>query len=359
MALDFNYEEIDSILNAGSLAIVGASGKPLKFGSLYTISQMAYGFKGKLYLVNPNETEIMGQTVYPDLKSLPESPELVCITIPAHRSMDILSDCAEVGVKGVIIQAAGFKEVGREGDLLEQEALRVAREGGFRIVGPNCFGIYNPRNGLTLLPGADFSKETGSVAFISQSGGFSVHVGRLCKSLDIDFSAIISYGNGADLDESDFLSYFARDPRTEIIGAYLEGIRDGRRFVSALEEAASRKPVVIWKVGKSDSSRRAVVSHTGSMAGSAKIWEALFKQFGVIEASGVEELCDVVMALKQLGRKPGRRLMLVGGGGGLGTYAADLAEEEGLRVPPPDEDGMARLEQVLAQAGAEIGRAHV
>jgi acyl-CoA synthetase (NDP forming) len=353
--LEFDFEEIDALINARSLAIIGASGKPLKFGSLSTATQLAYGFTGPVYLVNPNETEIMGQKAYPDLKSLPEVPELVYITIPAHRSMEVLKDCAAIGVKGVIILASGFREIGEEGKALEEEALRLAREGGFRIIGPNCFGVYNPRNRLTLLPGHDFSTTPGNTAFISQSGGFSAHVGRLGKDLGIDFSAIISYGNGADLDESDFLLYFARDPQTEFIAGYLEGAKDGRRFFNALREAASRKTVVLWKVGKSEPSRRAVVSHTGSLAGSSLIWEAVLRQCGVIETSGVEETCDVLLALKHLGRKPGRRLLLSGGGGGLGTYAADLAEEAGLEVPALAGDSLGRMHGILNQAGAVAG----
>ncbi|RJP35726.1 MAG: hypothetical protein C4536_00060 [Actinobacteria bacterium] len=353
--MHFDFAEIDAIVNARSMAIVGASSKPAKFGSLYTASQLTYGFSGPVYLVNPGETEIFGHKVYPDLASLPEVPELVCTTIPAHRSMDILGDCAGMGVKGVIIMAAGFREIGEEGEGLEREALRLAREGGFRIIGPNCFGIYNPRNRLTLLPGHDFSYEPGNVAFISQSGGFSVHVGRQCKSLGIDFSAIVSYGNGADIDEIDLIRYFTRDPQTEIIAGYLEGTADGRLFMQALQEATSRKTVVLWKVGKSASSSRAVVSHTGSLAGSAEIWEGMLRQSGVIEVSGVDELCDVLLALQHLGRNPGRRLMLCGGGGGLGTYAADLAEESELEVPPLTPESLSRLREVLGAPGAAVG----
>ncbi len=355
VALRFDYEEIDAVINARSLAIVGASAKPVKFGSLFTMSQLTYGFSGPVYLVNPGEDEIMGQKVYPDLASLPEVPELVYLTIPAHRSMDILRECAGLGVKGVIIMASGFREIGEGGEALEKEALEIARRGGFRIVGPNCFGIYNPRNRLALLPGYDFSYTPGDVAFISQSGGFSVHVGRQCKSLGIDFSAIVSFGNGADLDETDLIRYFTADPQTTCIAGYLEGTADGRQLMQALREAAACKTVVLWKVGKSESSARAVVSHTGSLAGSAEIWEGLLRQCGVIEVSGVDEMCDVLLTLKHLGRSPGRRLMLSGGGGGLGTYAADLADEAGLEVPPLAGESFSRLREILNAPGAAVG----
>ncbi|WP_458012287.1 CoA-binding protein [Candidatus Solincola sp.] len=353
--LEFDFAEIDAIINARSLAIVGASGKPFKFGSLFTASQLSFGFNGPVYLVNPGEKEIMGHPCYPDLASLPEVPELVYIAIPAYRSLDILRECARLGVKGVVLLAAGFREMGEQGAELEREAVSIARGGGFRIIGPNCFGIYNPRNRLTLLPGHDFSDVPGEVAFISQSGGFSAHVVRLAGDLGIHFSAVVSYGNGADLSEVDLLRYFTLDPATQIISGYLEGTSDGRRFFEALKEAASHKDVVMWKVGKSESSRRAAASHTGSLAGSSALWEGLFRQCGVIEVSGVDELCDVLLALKHLGRRPGRKMLISGGGGGLGAYAGDLAEAEGLEVPLLHADTERRLREILVYPGSSVG----
>jgi acyl-CoA synthetase (NDP forming) len=353
--LSFDFDAIDSIINARSLAIVGASGVPMKFGSYYTSAQLQMDFAGPLYLVNPHEKEILGHEVYPDLKSLPETPDLVALTIPAHSSIEVLRDCAELGVKGVIIIASGFREVGEQGRVLEREALEIAGEGGFRIVGPNCFGIYNPRNRMTVLPGYDFSKTPGRIAFISQSGGYSVHVARQAQSLGLGFSAVVSYGNAADLNETDFLRYFARDKQTDVIAGYLEGIMDGEGFSRALSEAASVKPVVLWKVGSSESSRRAVSSHTGSMAGSSEIWEGLVRQHGVIPASGVDEVVDILLALEHLGRWPGQRLLMASGGGGIGTYAADIAEAEGLTIPPLEGECVKRIHEVLSRAGAAAG----
>ncbi len=351
----FDYEEIDGIVNCRSLALVGASGSPFKFGTLLTMSQLNVGFDGPVYLVNAREKEIMGNPAYPDLRSLPEVPELVYLVVPAHRSMDILETCAEMGVKGVVMIAAGFREAGEAGRELESRALDLARRGGFRIIGPNCFGIYNPRNGLTLLPGFDFTREPGDVAFISQSGGFSVHLAREGQSLGIRFRAVVSYGNAADIDEADLLRYFARDPGTAYIAAYIEGARDGRDFAEALAEAAAAKPVVVWKVGKSESSSRAVVSHTGSLAGSSLIWEALIRQAGAMEVSGIDEMLDVIVALQKLGRHPGHRLLVSGGGGGLGTYGADLAEAAGLEVPALEAGCMSRMSKALERAGAVAG----
>ena len=350
-----DFEEIDSIINARSLAIVGASSGPMKFGTLLTRSQLKMGFDGPVYLVNPRETEIMGLPVYPSLRSLPETPDLVYLAVPASRTPEVLEDCAAMRVKGVVIIASGFGDVGGEGKALERTVVEKARAGGFRVIGPNCFGIYNPRTGLTMLPGHDFTRTPGEVAFVSQSGGFSVHVPRQAQSLGIGFSAVVSYGNAADVDETDLVRYFTADPTTSVIAGYIEGTRRGRAFLEALEDAAGAKTVVMWKVGKGESSRRAVVSHTGSLAGSAQIWDSALRQAGVIQASGVDELCDVLLALKHLGRAPGRRLLLSGGGGGLGTYAGDIAEAEGLDVPMLSDETYAEMKKALARAGAVPG----
>ena len=182
-----------------------------------------------------------------------------------------------------------------------------------------------------------------------------MHLAREGQSLGIGFSAVISYGNAADLNEADFLRYFARDPQTSIIAGYLEGAGDGRDFADALADAAAAKPVVLWKVGKHDSSRRAVISHTGSLAGASEIWEALLRQAGAIEVSGIDEMIDVLIALKKLGPNPGKRLLISGGGGGIGTYGADLAEAEGLEVPALAAESLAKMQSVLGRTGAVAG----
>ena len=349
------FQQIDRIVNARSLAIVGASDKPGKFGTLLTASQLAMGFSGPVYLVNPAGGEILGRRVYPSLLDLPEDPDLVYVAVPAPASLPILHACAQRRVQGVVMVASGFGEAGADGHGLEKEALRTAREGGFRIIGPNCFGIYNPRNRLTLTPGHDFSTVPGDVAFISQSGGYAAHVARLGKSLGLSFRAVVSYGNGADLEARDFLRYFGQDDGTGIIAGYLEGTRDGRGFLDALAAAAARKPVVIWKVGRGEAATRAVVSHTGSLAGAHPVWNGVLGRRGVFRVSGVEELLDVLVAWKHLGSNPGRRVLFVGGGGGLGAFAADLAEEEGLGLPPLDENAGAALRAMLRGAGAVAG----
>ncbi len=346
------HPTVGEILEARSLALVGASAKPFKFGSLFLSSLLRMGYEGRVYPIHEREREIMGLPAWPDLSSLPEVPELVYFTVPAHRCMEALRECAGLGVKAVVIMASGFREAGPEGERLEREALRLAAEGGFRIIGPNCFGIYNPSTRLTLLPGGDFSHEPGKLAFLSQSGGYAAHFGRMCMALGMGFSAIVSYGNGADLDECDLLEHFAGDGRTEIIAGYLEGARDGRRLYGVLREAAARKPVIVWKVGRSEAARRAAASHTGSLAGSYQVWRHLFRQCGAVEVEGLEDMAAVAQCFYRMEGRPARRVLMMGGGGGLCTYAADLASRYCLDLPPLSPDAERRLREILPPIGA-------
>jgi acyl-CoA synthetase (NDP forming) len=345
---------VKQILEARSLALVGASNRPFKFGSLFLASLLAMGFDGRIYPVHEREKEIMGVPAYPDLPSLPEAPELVYFTVPAFRCMEAMRQCVGLGVKAVVIMAAGFREAGPGGEELEREALRLAREGGFRIIGPNCFGIYNPRTRLTLLPGHDFSPIPGKLGFFSQSGGFAAHFGRMCMGLGMGFSSIISYGNGADVCEAELLEHFLEDGDTAIVAGYLEGAREGRAFFEALRRSERSKPVILWKVGRGEAARRAVASHTGSLAGSSRLWDELFIQCGVIPVQGLEEMSAVAQCFYRLEGRPARRVLMMGGGGGLGAHGADLAESHGLELPSLAPHTEKALREALPAVGAVV-----
>ncbi len=345
---------VREILDAKSLALVGASAKPFKFGSLFLASLVVMGYKGRIYPIHSGDAEIMGLPAYPGLSALPEAPELVYFTVPAYQCMDVLRECVGLGIKAVVIMAAGFREIGPEGEELEREALRLAREGGFRILGPNCFGIYNPVTALTLLPGRDFSHTPGPLAFISQSGGYAAQFGRMAMGLGMDFSAIVSYGNGADLSEAELLRHFLDDEGTRIICGYIEGTRDGRALFELLREARGKKPMVLWKVGRGEVARRAVASHTGSLAGSAAIWDDLFRQCGVIPAEGLEDIAAIAQCFYRLEGRPAQRVLVLGGGGAICAQAADLAERYGLELPPLSGETEALLRQVLPAVGSVI-----
>jgi acetyltransferase len=290
-----------------------------------------YGYRGKIYPVNPRHSEILGIKVYPSLGEIPGSVDYVISCVPAREVPDMLEVCSEKGVKAVHLYTARFSETGRpEAAELEQEVLKRARRLGIRIIGPNCMGIYYPRQGLSF--GYDLPKEPGWVGMMSQSGGGASGFVRLASLRGVRFSKVISYGNALDLNESDYLDYFSQDTETKIILVYIEGVRDGRRFFTALGKAASKKPVIVLKGGKGKSGTTAVASHTASIAGSTKAWEAVVAQTGAISAQNLDEMADLAVSFYFLPPVKGTRVGIVGGGGGPSVLSADECEGAGLDV---------------------------
>ena len=344
--------ELEEIFNPKSVAIVGASSS-MKFGSFFLSSLKGYGFEGALYPVNPKETEISGLKSYPSVKDIPEEVDFVGISVPAKYVPGVMQDCAEKGVKAVEIFSSGFSELGEDGNSLEEEIVKIAKDGGFRIIGPNCFGIYSPSSRLTLLPGYDFSKESGPVSFIGQSGGYSADICVRAKGWGINFSKVISYGNACDLNETDFIEYFGCNPETKIISAYIEGVR-GSRFFEVVRDVSKKKPVIIWKGGLTKSGARAVASHTGSLGGEEILWKAVFKQTGAIQVNSLEEIIDTILAFLHLPTNCGRNVTILGGGGGIGVAAADACEREGLNLPIFDSDVQNKLRALLPPVGNSV-----
>jgi acyl-CoA synthetase (NDP forming) len=346
--------ELRPIFHPRTLAVVGVSRNELKFGGRFLQALLDFDFKGKIYPVNPAAEEIHGLKTYPHIGDIPEPVDLAAIMVPAPRVPAVLEDCLANGVKGAEVFTSGFAETGdEEGRALERELTLLARR-GIRIVGPNCFGIYCPGGGLTLLPGGNFPRESGPVGFISQSGGHAVEFAREARGRGIRFSTVISYGNGCDLNEVDLLEYMAEDDETKIVAMYIEGPREGRRFAQLVKDLAPRKPIVIWKAGLTATGERAVYSHTASLGGEEAVWEALFKQTAAVPVRSLEELADTVLAFLHLPASTGRRVGVVGGGGGVSVAAADACDREGLEVPPFDEAVQQKLRQVLPAAGTSL-----
>ena len=347
-------KEFYPIFYPKSIAVIGASADPTKFGGGFLGALLNFGYKGALYPVNPEGSEILGLKMYPNVRDIPEPVDLAHIMVPARVVPTVLEDCVQKGVKGAQIFTAGFTETGtEEGKRLEEEITRISKK-GLRIIGPNCFGVYCPAGGLTLLPGYDFPKESGNVAFISQSGGHSAEFAQMARSRGIRFSKIVSYGNASDINEADLIEYLAQDPDTEIITAYLEGPRDGRRFFEAVRSISKTKPVIIWKGGLTGAGARAVKSHTGSLGGEEEIWGGLFKQGGVIRAQNLEEIIDTVVALLNLPPDTSRRIGMVGGGGGISVAAADVYDRVGLEVPVLAQERQDELRTFLPLAGTSV-----
>jgi acyl-CoA synthetase (NDP forming) len=215
---------------------------------------------------------------------------------------------------------------------LEKEIVRRAREGGMRVIGPNCMGLYCPSSGLTFRN--SLPKELGHIGFASQSGGNAADLEYQGAGRGLRFSKIISFGNAADLNESDFLEYLLEDPQTRVIALYLEGVKEGRRFQELLKRSDGIKPVVLFKAGETSAGTRAVISHTASMSGEGALWDALCRQFGIIQVHSMREMADVLLAFQFLPPANGQRVLVMGGGGGGSVEAADALELEGFNIPP-------------------------
>jgi len=312
---------------------------------------LSFGYAGNTYPVNPNESQISGLKTYPRVGDIPEPVDFATITVPARAVPEVVEECLAKGVKAAQILTAGFREISEEGQKLEEAVARTAAK-GIRIVGPNCFGVYSPVGGLTILPGANFPKEGGPVAFISQSGGYAVRVPNRGSGWGIRFSKVVSYGNACDVNECDLVEYFGQDPETEVITGYIEGVKDGPRFFKVLQEVSKTKPVILWKGGLTRGGATAVHSHTGSLGGEEAVWDAIFKQSGAIRVTGLEELLDTTLAFLHLAPQHQRKVCVVGGGGGIGVAAADACERMGLSVPLFPRELQKKLLTVIPPVGA-------
>jgi acyl-CoA synthetase (NDP forming) len=338
-----------------SVAIVGASNDSTKFGGQTYFSMKARRYRGRLYAVNPGATEVDGDRAYARVQDIPEDVEMAIVAVGAPHVVRAVADCAEKRVRAVQILTAGFREGGSvEGSRWEEQIAQIARESGMRILGPNCFGIYSPESALSLRPGPDFPSEGGPVGILSQSGGLASFLVRKAIGLGIRFSNVVSYGNACDLNETDFLSHFEADEKTRMVGAYIEGVRDGRSFFEVARRTALRKPIFIWKGGLTDLGRRAVTSHTASLGGSEQIWNGFLRQTGIIPVVGIDEMIDLMVGLLHLPDFRGRRVAVVSGGGAITVEACDAFDPEGLSMPDLSEETLETLRALLPPTGNSV-----
>ena len=345
---------LDKMIHAKSIAVIGAirprtSGFRGMFGCIKD-----FGFPGKLYPINPKAEEIDGVKTYPSLVSLPKPADLVVIAVPAPFVPDALRDCVASGSKNVHIFSSGFKETGEEeGMKLQVEIEKIAAEGKLNVIGPNCMGLYVPKSRIVTWIGAP--EKSGPVSFVSQSGGHAQDFTNYANvHFGIYFNKVISYGNALTLDSTDFLEYLANDDETKIITMYLEGVKNGRKLLELITKINRKKPVIILKGGLTESGARAVSSHTGSMAGGEKIWNAFFKQSGAVRVNSLEEMAEVTEAFLHLGKAHGRRVAVIGTGGGIGVAAADSCAQAGLDLSVLPQEVTQKLREFIPPAGNMI-----
>ena len=342
---------LDFLFHPDSIALVGiTTTQPQHWTRTFLEGLIEMEFDRPLYLVNPKGGEIKGRKVHTSLKDVPGNIDYVIGLVNARIAPKLVEECAEKKVRAIHFCTAGFSETGEESRIkLESELTEVARRNGIRVIGPNCMGIYCPKSRLSFSPA--FPKESGPVGVISQSGGNSIYLVRQAALRGVRFSKVVSYGNACDIDESDLLEYLAHDVDTKIIALYIEGIKDGRRFRKALEEATNEKTVVLLKGGTTEGGARAVAGHTASLAGSRATWDALCKQLGIISVSSLEEMIDVLVTLLFLPLPGGRNALLFGAGGGASVLIADQFESRGFRVPPIPPEMVAQISEFTPIAG--------
>lgn len=342
--------DLNALFHPSSVAVVGASAQANSGTNAILLNPLLhFNFKGPIYPVNPGVAEIQGLRAYHSLREIPGPVDYVICALGAGQVRPLLEDCADKGVKGLHLFAAGFSESPDEGrKRLEREIVAYARQRGFRIVGPNCFGLSCPASGLSCLP--DMPTESGQMAFASQSSAIAVDFTDAAGRRGVRFSKVACYGNGADLNETDFLEFFAADPETRIIAMYLEGIKSPR-FLSALRAAAARKPVLILKGGLSGAGGRAVASHTGALVGQGEVWWGACRQAGAIAVETLDEMVDLAVTCYHFPAPPGRRAAILVFGGGFGVKAADDCERGGLAVPPLDADTRRVLASLMPPVG--------
>ncbi|MEM0065743.1 MAG: CoA-binding protein [Sulfolobales archaeon] len=341
--------QIEFFFSPRTVVVVGASRKPGKVGYelLRNLREM---FRGVLYAVNPEAREILGVPCYPNLASIPEDIDVAVVSVPAEKVLEVAEEAGKKGVKGLIVISGGFKEVGAEGLEREKKLIEIVKKYGMRLIGPNCVGVYVPKTGMNTL---FLSKERqgypthGFIAFASQSGAFGSAVLDWAAMRGIGISKFVSYGNKADVDEVDVLLYLKNDKDTRVITLYIEGIENGAEFFKVLGEVTKYKPVVVLKSGRTEAGARAASSHTGSLAGSDSIYDAVFKQSGAIRAYSMEELFDLAMGLAMQPPAAGERVVVLTVGGGSGVMATDALSELGLKVPKLSDSTVSKLRKIL------------
>ena len=340
--------ELQPFFRPRSVALIGASGREGKVGRMFMDRFLETGFQ-KLYPVNLREDEILGVRAYPAVTEIPGPVDLAIILTPPPAVIEAVKGCVAKGVKGIVINTAGFGERGEEGKAQEQEMARIAREGGARIVGPNCIGIYCPSSGLPFPMGP--RQESGSVGVISQSGSFADHLTLIATSNGVKFSKAISCGNECDLTAVDFFEYLGNDPDTEIILSYLEGVNDGRLFHQLAREISKKKPIIAWKCGTSEAGARAAASHTGALAGSRPVWDGVLRGTGIISVKSFEEMLDCLYAFYYQPLPAGKRLAIITGPGGPAVGTTDACLELGLEVPNLSSETKERLYEAMPPVG--------
>ncbi|MBU4315676.1 MAG: CoA-binding protein [Proteobacteria bacterium] len=329
-----------------SIAFIGASNAPGKWGCIVLKNLIAGGYSGSIYPINPKEKIIQGINAFSHIKDIPEIPDLAVIVIPPPAVPRAIEDCVQKGIRAGLIITAGFAEVGGEGEKFQQDMVEKARKGNMILVGPNCNGVVKPSNKLFPQMPSVFPNP-GAIAVVSQSGNVATSLTRRAVKSGFGISSMISSGNEADLHCEDYFSYLGDDPETKVIISYIEGFRDGRRFFDTIKKVTLKKPVVMIKAGSTDAGAQAAKSHTASLAGSSGSFIGASKQAGITRADNLEDLFNTGTGFLNQPIPRGNRTAILTMGGGWGVLAADASSRYGLDVVRLSDKTLAALDKIL------------
>ncbi len=325
---------LDTFFRPRRVAVIGASRTPGKVGNVILSNLIRLGFKGDIYPINPNADYLLERKCYPSLKHVPRTPDLAIIATPPDTVLEVADECGKAGIGHLIIVTAGFKEIGKPE--LEERLREIVHRHKMRVIGPNCLGVYDSHSRVDslLLPSDRLQRpQPGGIAFITQSGALGSAIMDLAAAEGMGFSKFISYGNAIDINESDLIEYLADDRETQVICAYIEGVKDGRRFLEAAKRATKKKPLIVIKGGMTEAGGQAALSHTGALAGSAKVYLGAFRQAGITVAETISDMMDCLRIFEKVRAKPrGRRVQIITNGGGYGIIAADACHKKGLQL---------------------------
>lgn len=340
-----NCDRLRFLFEPKSVAVVGASRNPLKFGHFLLKNLLDLGFKGKVYPVNPNADKVLGLQAYPRVDLIDDDVELAVIIVPASKVPQIMEDCSKKHVRGVVICSSGFREAGKVGGRLEERIVATARKAGIRVIGPNTTGIVNTSNNFTTsfvpLP----KLKRGSVAFVAQTGLFAAAAfWWIVSKQPFGISKIVGLGNKCDVDDAEVLDYLAQDEDTKVIAIYLEGVKDGRKLFEVFKRVAKKKPIIVLKSGRSPAGIKASFSHTGSLAVNDEVFDAACKQAGVIRVDGdLEKLLDITKAFALQPLPKGNKVGVITVTGAGGVMTSDECAKQGLKLADLSDQTLAEI----------------
>ncbi len=345
--MDQRLKNLDFAFNPRSIAFIGATESIRKWGFLILNNLLTGGYEGEVFPVNPNRDTILGLRAYASVRDIPGDIDLAVFTVPARQVLSSLEECVHKGVKAGLVITAGFKELGEEGARMETEMVRMARDAGMVLVGPNCQGICCPKNRLYPWMPILFHPAPGKIGYVAQSGNIlNMLIGHAVNA-GLGISKAVSSGNEADISTEEYYAYLAEDPDTEVIVSYIEGIPDGRRFLEYARSVTRSKPIVALKGGRTRSGISAARSHTGAMAVREKLFEAACRQAGITLTYSIEEAGVTAAAFVNRPLPRGKRVGIITGGGGLGVIACDFCTEIGLEVATLSGETLSKLEELL------------